>query len=75
MTGLLWHDAEGTWQDRVGRAVVRYQEKHGEVPTTCYVNPNDTDLTEAGDLLVGEVKVSVVPYSSVLRNHFWVVKS
>lgn len=66
--GLLWFDDDPvrTVGDKVGRAVLRYQQKYGHKPDVCYVHP--AHLNESAPN-VAEVKV--LPAKSVLPHHFW----
>ena len=66
--GLLWYDADPkkTLEEKVRGAAVRYQEKHGAMPTVCFVNPCEVD----GDVVVDECKV--IAHRSVLKNHWWI---
>jgi hypothetical protein len=66
--GLLWFDDDPvrTVGDKVGRAVLRYQQKYGHKPDVCYVHPAHLSDNESN---VAEVKV--LPAKSVLPHHFW----
>ena len=64
--GLLWYDEDGSLDDKVRRALERYQEKYGSVPDTCFVHPSETDAV----LMVDECKV--IAHPTVLKHHLWI---
>jgi hypothetical protein len=67
-TGLLWHDDSSSRDltEKVNRAVMCYEKKHGEKPNVCYVHPSAIEKeTEVGGVMVK-------PLRTVLRHHFWV---
>jgi len=65
--GLLWYAADGALEDRIQRAAVRYMEKYGSKPNTCFVHP---------ELLRGEMfnmpGYRVIPHHTVLKDHLWI---
>jgi hypothetical protein len=64
--GLLWYEEEGALEDRVRNAALRYKEKHGKRPDTCYVYSKDA----SEDIIVDGCRVIGNP--SILENHFWI---
>jgi len=64
--GLLWYDEEGTLEEKVRRAMERYQEKFGVVPNACFVHPSEVD----GAVTIDECRVVANP--TVLKHHLWI---
>jgi hypothetical protein len=65
--GLLWHDSGSEDLARkVARAAKRYQDRFGEKPNVCYVNPA---LLPDGDRRINGILVR--PSPRILRHHFW----
>lgn len=64
--GLLWYQKDGSLEDKVKSAALRYKEKYGEKPNTCFV-PNK-DITES--FWVDGCEVVGAP--AVLEHHIWV---
>ncbi|MCP4544228.1 MAG: hypothetical protein GY832_44515 [Chloroflexi bacterium] len=69
--GLLWFDADPKRDlaEKIGRAVKKYKQKHGESPNVCYVHPSalsDNDKLKTVD------GVRVSSRRSVLLHHFWI---
>jgi len=71
-TGLLWFDDDPRrkLEDKVLRAAARYEQKYGQAPNLCFVNPdvfngNGKKRTKK----IGPVEIR--PGSSVLPHHFW----
>lgn len=69
--GLLWYDDDPgrDLAEKVARAVLRYQQKFGAMPTVCYVHPS---AVNGGGQVAEIAGVHVEPLLSVLRHHFWV---
>ncbi len=71
-TGLLWFDDDPRkeLEEKVQRAAVHYERKHGRPPNLCFVHPSALDgdgkqpIRKAGDV---EIRTG----RSVLPNHFW----
>ena len=73
-SGLLWYDndARRALADKIGRAALRYHEKYGSWPNTCYVHPQSVANLEEADLQVREpAHIRVVSATNILRHHFW----
>lgn len=64
--GLLWHDPKPLAQ-AVQLAALRYAQRFGQQPNTCYTNPG---ALPDGAIVVGEVRV--LPSSRILKNHLWI---
>ena len=66
--GLLWYDdTVSTLEVKVQKAANRYNEKHGRMPNTCFVHPEDL-----GDRVVKVKDCKVIASPTVLRHHFWI---
>lgn len=66
--GMLWFDGDNrrTLEEKVTRAVTHYQEKYGQAPTLCFVNP--ATLNGGPDQVAG---VHLRKLRSVMPDHFW----
>lgn len=68
--GLLWYDdSQVDLAIKVREAAQRYEEKFGEPPNRCYVNPASIPQGAKAFSLNG---IQVLTCSLVLPNHFWV---
>jgi len=66
-TGLLWYDrSPDDMRSKVLRAAQRYQQRFGEEPNVCYVNP---EALPEGAFVVGNITVR--PLGRILKHHFW----
>ena len=66
--GMLWFDDSGRpLHEKVDRAVDYYQEKYGEKPTLCLVNP--ATLVKHG---THNGSMEVRGAAMVMPDHFWV---
>ena len=65
--GMLWldNDTKRPFDEKVQRAVEYYQQKYGQNPEVCFVNPTMIGKS----MKVG--KVSVEPFQSIMPHHFW----
>lgn len=81
-TGLLWFDDDPRKQleEKVQRAAMHYERKHGQPPTLCFVHPSafngngkrgkqDDRCGRRGVKKAGGVEIR--PGRSVLPDHFW----
>ena len=67
--GMLWFDDSSTaLQDKVTQAVSFYQDKFGEMPTHCLVNPKTLNKESEG--IVAGVQVRTA--RNVMPNHYWI---
>ncbi|OGO15415.1 MAG: hypothetical protein A2Z14_05050 [Chloroflexi bacterium RBG_16_48_8] len=67
-TGMLWFDnSPRSLKDKVDNASAYYQEKYGQVPTLCFVNP--TTLAGNEDRSNG---IEVREARTVRPDHFWI---
>lgn len=66
--GMMWFDSDNrnSLRTRIDRAAQYYQEKYGQQPTVCFVNPN-TVGKDAAKLDGIHLRTS----ASVLPDHFW----
>lgn len=71
--GLLWYDASAApiWE-KIEQAAKRYQQKFGDAPNTCFVNPLDLGR-ETKPKPTTEIRVA--GKSTILPNHFWLGKN
>lgn len=67
--GLLWFDDDParSVDDKIMRAVMRYERKHGIRPNVCQVNPAQYKEVEHKPI---EVKVKQAKH--IMVNYFWV---
>ncbi len=66
-SGLLWYDhSSDDLRVKVLRAAQRYQQRFGEKPDVCYVNPQ---ALPEGACEVETIRVR--PLSRILKHHFW----
>ena len=66
-TGLLWFgDATRPLEEQVQRAAARHQQRHGQQPNLCLVNPADLDEPRH----VGNIEIR--PHRSILLHHLWI---
>ena len=76
--GLLWfdNDPKSAIEDKVRRALGRFQEKFGRDATICYLNPGAlagrTDADSPREVVFGRRKVKIVAAHNILPHHFWV---
>jgi hypothetical protein len=67
-TGMLWFDnSSRSLKEKVEAAVLYYQEKYGQAPTMCFVNP----ATLAGKEGPSN-GVEVRSAQTVMPDHFWI---
>ena len=69
-TGLLWYDSD-TGRDlaaKVARAAAHYQQKYGQAPRLCVVNPAEMQ-GDGASLHIAGIEVSAS--KTVLPHHFW----
>ncbi len=65
---MLWFDnSSRSLKEKVKDASVFYQEKYGQVPTLCFVNPITLDGEEGRSN-----GVEVRKARTVMPNHFWI---
>jgi hypothetical protein len=66
--GMLWFDGDSrnSLRHRIDRAAKYYQEKYGQAPTVCFVNP-----TTAGQEPPSLADMNLETSHSVLPDHFW----
>ena len=66
--GWMWFDDDPgrSLQEKIERAVKRYQERYGRLPTACYVNKKH--VTGEG-FRCGNMKV--IPAPNILPHHFF----
>ncbi len=78
--GMLWfdNDQKTDLKSRIGRAVAYYQQKYGQTPNVCFVNPcmlasngQRREKKQTAPALVAN-GVEVRESSSLLPNHFWI---
>ncbi len=72
-SGLLWfdNDPQRGLSAKVQDAALRYQEKFGVAPDTCYVNRaavGDAEMV----VPVRGLNLRVIPSGRILAHHFWV---
>ena len=79
--GMLWFDNDrgADLNIKVKRAVSYYQEKYGQKPNLCFVNPCMVTLNGNGN---GKAKTKLITKSAhgveiresvtMLPNHFWI---
>lgn len=67
-TGMLWFDNDPKLDlpTKIQRAIEYYQNKYGQKPDLCYVNPG-----AAADKLPKAAGLEVQPNQMILPNHFW----
>ena len=65
--GMLWldDDAKRPLEEKVTRAVEYYEQKYGQLPELCLVNP--AMLTQKREM--GPIEIR--PLRTVLLHHFW----
>jgi len=65
--GMLWldDDAKRPLEEKVTRAVEYYEQKYGQLPEVCLVNP--TQLSQKK--VIGTIEIQ--PLRTVLLHHFW----
>lgn len=68
--GLLWfdNDPKRSLEDKIARAAERYNQKFGQQPNTCYVNPQMV-IDRENDKMTKDVRV--VAAQNILPHHFW----
>ncbi len=74
-TGLLWYDNDPGrgLAAKVEEAALRYREKFGNLPNTCYVNQAElTEQSLAVSLAGRPGALRVLPARNILPHHFWV---
>jgi hypothetical protein len=64
--GLLWHDSQKPVDLVVPLAAARYEQRFGESPNVCYVNPT---VLPDGDRAVDGVLIK--SSAQVLKFHYW----
>lgn len=68
--GMLWFDGDhrAPLGERIARACAYYEQKYGEQPNLCFINPQSAASEEglADSLIRVEVSASVLP------DHFWI---
>jgi hypothetical protein len=66
--GLLIYDDDPktNFAEKVRRAAARYQQKYGQAPTACYVNPA---MVAAGAGALPDIEI--VTERAILPNHLW----
>ncbi len=66
--GMLWFDADErrSLEEKVKRAATHYQEKYGQAPTLCFVNP--ATLNGGPESVAG---VHLRKMRTVRPDHFW----
>jgi len=65
-SGLLWYDA--STKDitaKIMQAALRYQQKFGIQPDTCFVNPNDAPP------VVQVQGIQIKSKATIMPNHIW----
>lgn len=72
-TGLLWFDDDPRrpLSAKIQDAALRYQEKFGTPPDTCFVNRAEVGGAEVV-VPAGGLSLRVVPSVRILAHHFWV---
>jgi hypothetical protein len=78
--GLLWYDDDPRrgLEDKIGRAALRYRERMGHWPNTCFVHPEALD--EKSELCIAYPvnhsarSIRVLPAGNVLLHHLWLGK-
>lgn len=73
-TGLLWFDDDPhrRLEEKVERAAMHYERKHGWSPTLCFVHPSALNGNGNGGKSVKKAGgVEIRPGHSVLPDHFW----
>lgn len=67
--GLLWFDDDParSVDDKIMRAVMRYERKHGVRPNVCQVNP-----AQYKAMTHKPIEVQVRKATHVMVNYFWV---
>ena len=77
---MLWfdNDQKTDLKTKIGRAVAYYQQKYGQKPNVCFVNPcmltpngKNKGKKKAAPALVAN-GVEVRESSSLLPNHIWI---
>lgn len=73
LTGLLWfdNDPQRSLNAKIQDAALRYQEKFGVTPNTCYVNRATVAGIEMSVPIRG-LSLRVIPSGRILVHHFWV---
>jgi hypothetical protein len=82
-SGLLWYDSDPrrALEDKIGLAALRYHEKYGQWPNTCFVHPQamagrtEQELLIACPVRTNRATIHVVSASNVLLHHFWLGES
>jgi hypothetical protein len=72
--GWLWFDNDSgrTVEEKVCLAAERYQEKFGQKPNTCYVNPQAISGEKKSlTCPIGDGTVQVLTARHILPHHFW----
>jgi cobyric acid synthase len=70
ITGMLWFDnSTATLDEKIIRAAIYYQQKYGKLANLCMVNPSMLGPQADQEYQVGKIKI--VPYRSIIPNHFW----
>ncbi len=70
-SGLLWFDDDPRKElaEKVQRAAVHYERKHGRPPNLCFVHPSAFGDGKQPIRKAGAVEIRTG--RSVLPNHFW----
>ena len=78
---LFWFDAtpKRSLQEKIAEAALYYRRMFDQQPTLCLVNPDElvSDSKDETQALLSvevpnEIKITVRPWKSVLRNHLWI---
>lgn len=76
--GMLWfdNDRQADLNIKVTRAVTYYQQKYGQRPNLCFVNPcmitsNGNGDGHSNDKIKSENGIEIRESTSLLPNHFW----
>jgi hypothetical protein len=81
--GLLWYDDDSGrgLEDKVERAAIRYREKFGHWPNTCYVHPQALTDRMGREPRVpllsakGQGTVRLLSAPNILLHHYWLGKT
>jgi hypothetical protein len=76
--GLLWYDDDPRrgLEDKVQQAALRYREKYGRWPNTCYVHPQVVEEHLEPELQVVCSRkqrrvIRIVSAPNILLHHYW----